>query len=93
MSAGKVNVEGGLLQIVMTEQHLNGAQVGAGFVKMSRKGMPQRVDVHGFVEARALGRVAASAPDRLGVEGLRGVVPAAGREKPYLGMESVSVLA
>jgi hypothetical protein len=39
MAAGKVDVEGGLFQIAVTEQRLDGAQVGTRFVEMSRKTM------------------------------------------------------
>ena len=39
VAAGKVDVEGGLFQIVVTQQHLDGAQVRTRFVEMRRKTM------------------------------------------------------
>jgi len=40
MAAGKVDVESGLFQITVTEQHLDGAQVRPRFMEMSGKTMP-----------------------------------------------------
>jgi hypothetical protein len=39
MAAGKVQVNRGLFQIVVTEEHLNGAQVGTRFEQVSGKAM------------------------------------------------------
>jgi hypothetical protein len=40
MAVGKVQVDRGLFQIVVTEEHLDGAQVGPRFEQMSGKTMP-----------------------------------------------------
>ena len=40
MAVGKVQVDRGLFQIVVTEEHLDGAQVGTRFEQMSGKAMP-----------------------------------------------------
>ncbi len=40
MAVGKVQVDRGLFQIVVTEEHLDGAQVGPRFEQMSGKAMP-----------------------------------------------------
>ena len=53
MAVGKVQVNRGLFQIVVTEEHLDGTQVGTRFEQMSGKTMPQRVRVYPFVETRA----------------------------------------
>ena len=53
MAVGKVQVNRGLFQIVVTEEHLDGAQVRTRFQQMSGEAMPQRVGVHTFVEPRA----------------------------------------
>ena len=53
MAVGKVQVNRGLFQIVVTEEHLDGTQVGTCFEQMSGKTMPQRVRVYTFVETRA----------------------------------------
>ena len=39
MAAGKVDVKSGFFQIAVTEQDLDGAQVGTRFVEMRRKTM------------------------------------------------------
>jgi hypothetical protein len=53
MAVGKVQVNRGLFQIVVTEEHLDGAQVGTRFEQMSGETMPQSVGVNTFVEPRA----------------------------------------
>jgi hypothetical protein len=53
MAVGKVQVNRGLFQIVVTEEHLDGAQVRTRFEQMSGKAMPQSVRVYTFVETRA----------------------------------------
>jgi hypothetical protein len=40
MAVGKVQVNRGLFQIVVTEEHLDGAQIGTRFQQMSGKAMP-----------------------------------------------------
>jgi hypothetical protein len=40
MAVGKVQVNCGLFQIVVTEEHLDGAQVRTRFEQMSGKAMP-----------------------------------------------------
>jgi hypothetical protein len=53
MAVGKVQVNRGLFQIVVTEEHLDGAQVRTRFEQMSGEAMPQSVRVYTWVEARA----------------------------------------
>jgi len=53
MAAGKAEVECGLFQIVVTEQHPDGAQVGTRFEQMSCRTMSKRVPVYTLVETRA----------------------------------------
>src|SRR5260370_42590891 len=43
MAFGKMQVEGGLFQIVMSQQQLNRAQVGTGFEQVGCETMAQRV--------------------------------------------------
>jgi hypothetical protein len=80
---GKVEIDGRLFQVGMTQQHLNGAQVGAGFQQMSREAVAKRVGVKLFPDPRAFGGFAASVPDDLGADGiLGGGMPPAAREQP-----------
>ena len=53
MAAGKVEVDSGLFQIAVTQQHLDGAQVRTGFEKMSGKAVAKRVRVYTFMKTRA----------------------------------------
>ena len=38
---GQMQIDRRLLKVALTEQHLDGAQVSAGFQKMGRETMPQ----------------------------------------------------
>jgi hypothetical protein len=53
MAVGKVQVNRSLFQIVVTEEHLDGAQVRTRFQQVSGEAMPQRVRVYTLVETRA----------------------------------------
>jgi hypothetical protein len=53
VTVGKVKVDRRLFQILVTEQHLDRAQVRTGFEQMSGEAMPKRVGVYTFVETRA----------------------------------------
>ena len=52
MAVGKMQVDSGFFQIVVTEEHLNGTQVGARFEQVSGKAMSQRVRVYAFMKTR-----------------------------------------
>jgi hypothetical protein len=39
--AGQVQIDGGLFEIAMSEQDLDGAKVGSGFEQMRSKAVPQ----------------------------------------------------
>jgi hypothetical protein len=52
MAVGKVQVDSGFFQIVVTEEHLNGTQVGTRFEQVSGKAMPKRVRVYAFMKTR-----------------------------------------
>jgi hypothetical protein len=40
MAVGKMQVDSGFFQIMVTEEHLNGTQVGARFQQVSGKAVP-----------------------------------------------------
>ena len=71
-----MEIDGGLFQVAMAEQKLNGAQIGAGLEQMRGKAVPQRVRVDVFADAGAFGGFAAGMPHDLGRDGLVGGVPA-----------------
>ena len=58
MTLGKMQVDGGLFQIAVAQQDLNGAQIGAGFEQMSGKAVTQRVGDEPFSGCRPAGRLA-----------------------------------
>jgi hypothetical protein len=53
VTVGKVKVDRRLFQIVVTEQHLDSAQVSPRFEEMCGKAVAKRVRVYPFVETRA----------------------------------------
>lgn len=55
MAFGEMQIDCRLLKIAMTEQHLDGAQVGSGPQQMGGKAMAQRVgmDVHVLQSSQA----------------------------------------
>lgn len=62
-----MQIDGGYFKVAMAEQYLDGAQVGAGFKKMSRETMSQSVGMNApVVEAGAFGSDLAGRPEDLG---------------------------
>src|ERR1700681_4660660 len=93
MTLRKVKVEGGLFQIAMTKQHLDGAQVRTRFEQMSCKTVAKRVRVNLFLEARTSSGLLASEPNHFGIDRVRGRMPTIAGEEPSLGLQSAPVLA
>ena len=50
MLRGQVKIPGRSLQILMTEQQLNGAQVGTGFQQMRRPAVPNQMGTHLLIQ-------------------------------------------
>ena len=59
----EVHVKQGVFQVFMTEQDLNRAEIGTGLIKMRRKTVAQRVGMHAFLDAGALGGVLTRVPN------------------------------
>src|SRR5690349_15683155 len=79
----QVKIDGGLFQVAMTEQQLDGAQVSAGFQQMSSEAMAQRVWMDVFVsQAGTNGSAMTSQPDDVGRDRVLGCVPAATGKQP-----------
>ena len=70
MAMREMQINRGLFQIAMSEQHLDGAQIGAGFEQVRGKAMPQsvRMDVL-MLKPGALCGILAGPPEYLGVDG------------------------
>ena len=85
MTLGKMQVDGGLFQIAVAQQDLNGAQIGAGFEQMSGKAVTQRVGMNLFLDAGPLGGLLAGVPDGFRVDGPVAAMVAVARKQPYAG--------
>src|ERR1019366_2776900 len=65
MAPGEVQVDGGVGELGMAKQNLDGAQVGAGFQHMSCETMPQAVRRYVLGDAGTLGGLVYRLPDDL----------------------------
>ena len=81
----KVQIARGGLQVSMTEQHLNGAQVGAGFEQMRCPTVAQGMGGNMFGDLGSMGGIVASDPNRLVGNWLLGPGTAAPGEQISLG--------
>ncbi len=59
-----MQVEGGILQVPVSQEQLNGAQVCAGLQHVSREAVAQRVGADPFDDARAQSRFMTGVPHR-----------------------------
>src|SRR5271170_4073808 len=85
MPLGQMQVDGGDLKVAMAEQYLDGAQIGAGFKKVSRETMAQSVGMNApVVEAGAFSSDLAGSPEDLGGHRMAGGVPAVAGKQPLL---------
>lgn len=90
-----MQVDRGFLQIVMPEQELNGAQIGASFEQMSRKAVTQGMRMDGLLEASAPSCFSAGVARCSGVDRVVGSMPATAGKEPITGFpeESAPMLA
>jgi len=79
---GKMEIAGGLFQIVMAQQNLNGVQVGAGFQHVRRKAVAEYVGIHLLLDPRTASGVLAGVARRFSIDGLITTMPAVSGEKP-----------
>jgi hypothetical protein len=64
----EVHVKQGVFQIVMTEQDLNGAEIGASLVEMRRKTVAKQMGINAFLEAGTLGGFLTCVPNGFGID-------------------------
>src|ERR1035438_76597 len=83
MPLGEMQVDRGFFKVAMSEQHLDGTQVGAGLKQVSRETMSQSVGMDAPVlESCPSSRTSAHVPDRLvGDRMLDSTMAAAAREQ------------
>src|ERR1700749_1525017 len=78
-----MQINRGLFEVTVSEQHLDGPQVGSGLEQMGGEAMAQGVWMDMLVrETGAFGRMQAAPPEPLGVDGAVGGMPASAGKKP-----------
>jgi hypothetical protein len=75
-----MKIDRGLLQIVMSQEQLNGAQVRSVFQQVRSETMAQRVGMNPVLKSRPLGSTLARIPHRSGSDGTIGGVPGPARK-------------
>ena len=85
MALRKMQIDGGLFQIAVAQQDLNGAEIGAGFEQVSGEAVTQRVGMNLFLDAGSLGGFPAGVPDGFGVDGLITAMVAVAGKQPGAG--------
>jgi hypothetical protein len=87
MAPGEVQIDRGFLQVAMSQQHLNGSQVGTGFEQMRGKAVAQSVGMNVLVfEAGALGGLLTGVPEDFGGDRTTRCMPSIAREQPVGGL-------
>src|SRR5712671_3897715 len=82
-----MEVDRRLLEVTMTEQHLDGAQVGAGFEQMRGKAVAQSVGMDVLVfKAGAFGGLLTGVPENLGGDRMTRRMPSIAGEQPVGGL-------
>src|SRR6266852_7590322 len=82
-----MEVDRRLLEVTMTEQHLDGAQVGAGFEQMCGKAVAQSVGMDVLVfKAGAFGGLLTGVPENLGGDRMTRRMPSIAGEQPVGGL-------
>src|ERR1019366_2040133 len=81
-----MEVDGGLFEIAMAYQDLNGAQIRARLEKMRGEAVTQRVGMDLFLDARTLDSFLARVPRCFRIDGLITVVPTVAWKQPFAGL-------
>ena len=82
-----MHVNQSVFQIFMSEQDLNGTEIGAGFMKMCRKTVPKSVGMNAFLEAGALGGFLTCVPNGFRID--RPILTIVAGEQPGAGLAMV----
>src|ERR1700736_3262140 len=85
MTLRKMEVDGGLFEIAMPKQDLNGAQIRTRLEKMRGEAVAQGVGMDLFLDACALGRFLARVPRCFRIDGPITVVPTVAWKQPFAG--------
>ena len=79
---GKMEIAGGLFQIVMAQQNLNGVQVGARFQHVRGEAVTEDVGIHLLLDSRTATGVLARMAWCFRIDGLITAMPAVSGEEP-----------
>src|SRR6516165_4422030 len=87
MAPGQMQIDRRFLQVAMPQQHLDGAQVGAGFEQMGREAVAQSVRMNVFVlKAGAFGGLLTGNPENLSGDRMSRCVPSVAWKQPVGGL-------
>ena len=78
----EMEITGGLFQIVMPQQNLDGVQVGTGLQQVRGEAVTEHVGINLLLKAGAAGGVLTGVAGRFGVDGLIAGVPGVTGEEP-----------
>jgi hypothetical protein len=80
MPSREMKIDGGFLQIVMSQEQLHGEQVSSVFQQVHSETMSQRMGMNPVLQSRPLGSTLARIPHGSGSDGTIGDVPGSARE-------------
>ena len=87
MPPGQMQIDRGLFQIAMPQQHLDGAQVSTGFEQMRGKAVAQSMGMDVLVlKAGAFGGLLTGVPENLGGDGMTRRMPSVAGKQPLGGL-------
>ena len=75
MTLRKMEIAGGLFEIVMPQQNLNGVQVGTGFQHVGGEAVTEHVGIHLLLDTGTASGVLAGVTRRFAVDRLVAAVP------------------
>ena len=87
MPPGEMQIDRRFLKVAMSQQHLDGAQVGTGFEQMRGKAVAQSVGMDALVlKAGAFGGLLTGVPENLGGDRMTRGMPSVAGEQPIGGL-------
>jgi len=82
VTLGKMEIAGGLFQIVMAQQNLNSVEVSAGLEHVRGEAVTEHVGIHLFLHAGTASSVLAGVTRRFRMDGLITTMPTVSGEEP-----------
>jgi hypothetical protein len=85
VTLGEVQVDGGLFQICMTLQNLNGSEIGTSLEQMRSKTMAKGMRMDAFLDVRSLGGIMTRMPNGFRIDRLIPAVAVVAGKEPLAG--------